>query len=155
MEFCHFRIWSFVTSGNGVLSLLEIEFCHFQKWSFVASGKLNFFLKHKILYDYEVFWSISLILCHGLTTNPWTPFSKPELRIQNLQKNRFSIKKNMVVGFFSRSDKTLKLAKGVVGWLFFVTVRSHQQPMHGCNLESSLLLNFFIRKDFILQSRRA
>ena len=66
--------------------------------------------------------------------------------------------KNMVVEFFSGSDKTLKVAKnydlGFVGWLFFVVVRSHQQPMHGCNLESSLLSNLFIRKYFIVQMFR-
>ena len=61
----------------------------------------------------------------------------------------------MAVEFFSGSDETLKVAKiydlGFVGWLFFVAVRSHQQPMHECNLESSLLSNFFIQKDFIVQ----
>ena len=40
---------------------------------------------------------------------------------------------------------------GVVGWYFFVVVRSQQNPMYECNFESSLLLNCFIRKDFIVQ----
>ena len=38
MEFCHFRKWSFVNSGNGVLSLPYMDFCHFRIWSFVTSG---------------------------------------------------------------------------------------------------------------------
>ena len=103
---------------------------------FVTSGHLKNFPKHKIVYEYEVFWPISLVVCHGLTSNPWTPFSKPGLRINNLKK--IKIKKNMVVEFFSGIDETLKVAKnydlGFVGWLFFVAMRSHQQQMHGCNL---------------------
>ena len=43
---------------------------------------------------------------------------------------------------------------GFVGWFFLVAVRSHKQIMHGCNLESSLLSNFFIIKDFIVHMFR-
>ena len=34
---------------------------------------------------------------------------------------------------------------------FFVVVRSQQNPMYECNFESSLISNFFVRKDFIVQ----
>ena len=39
----------------------------------------------------------------------------------------------------------------VVSRLFLVVVRCQQKPMYECNLESSVLLNFFVRKDFIVQ----
>ena len=76
---------------------------------------------------------------------------------QNLElaENFIFHKKKYGGRIFSQSYKTLKVAKnydlGFVGWLFFVAVRSHQRPLHGCNLESSLLSNFFIGKDFIVK----
>ena len=110
------------------------------------------------MYDYEVFWSIQFIVCHVLTTNPRTPFWKPGLRIWDLQKILFFQQKNIVVEIFSRSDKTLKVAKNL--WfrfyclIIFVALMSHQQPMNEWNLESSLLSNFFMRKDFRVQMLR-
>ena len=39
----------------------------------------------------------------------------------------------------------------VISQIYFVVVRSHQKPMYEWNLESSLLLNFFIRHNLIVQ----
>ena len=68
------------------------------------------------------------------------------------KKFGFPSRKYRVVEFFFGSGKILNVAKindlGVVGWFFFVVVRSQQKPMYECNLESSLLSNFFIGKDF-------
>ena len=89
---------------------------------------------------------------------PLNPFFKTWAQNLELAENLIFHKKNMVVEFFSGSDKTLKVAKNYdlcfVGWLFFVALRSHQQPMHGCNLESSRLSSILIRKDFLVQSFR-
>ena len=61
----------------------------------------------------------------------------------------------MVVEFFFGSDQTLNFSKNLGFrwcWLtFFAVVTSNQKPMHGWNLESSVLSNFFIGNNFILQ----
>ena len=58
----------------------------------------------------------------------------------------------MVVDIFSGSDETLKVYDlGVVGWIIFVAMRGQHKPIYECNLESSLLTNFFIGKFFIVQ----
>ena len=99
---------------------------------------------------------------HSLYVTVWQ--QTPEHLFQNLgsesrncRKFDFPLKK-YGGRFFSGSDETLKVAKnynlGFACWLFFVAVRSHQQPMHGCNLVSSLLSNFFIGKDCIVQMFR-
>ena len=127
--------------------------------SAVQCSAVKNFLKHKILYECEVFFN----QFHSLYVTVWKQI--PEHLFQNLgseyrtcRKLDFSKKKNMMVKKISGSDKTVKVTKnydsGFVGWFFFVAIRSHQQPMHGWNLESSLLPNFFIGKDFIVQMFR-
>ena len=97
------------------------------------------------------------MVCHGLTTTPRTPFLNLGYESRTYRKFVFHQKK-YGGKIFSGSYKPLKVAKSLwfrFCWLiFFVALRSHQQPMHGCNLESSLLSNFFIGKDFIVQMFR-
>ena len=95
---------------------------------------------------------------HSLYKKVWqqTPdhllFSNLSVESRTWRQFGFPSKKNMVVEFFSAIDKTLKFSKnlGLRWWWMFIiaVVRSHQKPMHGCNLDSSFHSNFFIGKDF-------
>ena len=70
----------------------------------------------------------------------------------------WSMKKLSKFSTSTHPDIMQKVAKnydfGVIGQLFFVEVRSQQKLMYESNLEKSLLSNFFIGKDFIVQMFR-
>ena len=40
---------------------------------------------------------------------------------------------------------------GIVGRFFFEVMRSQQNPINECSFKSSLIFNFFVKKDFIVQ----
>ena len=89
------------------------QFYHFRKWSFVISGHLKNLPKHKMLYVYEVFWSISFIVFHSLTKKTLNTFFKTWAMNLELAEILVFHQKNMVVEFFSGSDKTLKVGKNL------------------------------------------
>ena len=130
---------SFVISGTGVSSLPEtwkisqnVKFCMIMR-SFGQLYSLYVTVWQQAPEHFFLTWAKNLRLAKSLVVH----------------------QKKMVVEFFSGSDETLKVANNLwfrFCWLIiFSAVRSHQQPMHGCILESSRLSNFFIGKDFIVQ----
>ena len=80
---------------------------------------------------------------------PLNIFFKTLAQNLELAENFICHQKNMVVEYFYGSDETLKVAQN-----YDLGFAGEEQPMHGCNLESSLLSNFFIGKYFIVQMFR-
>ena len=96
--------------------------CHFRNWSFVTSGHLKNFPKRKILYDYEVFL-VNFIHCMSRFDNkPLISFLKTWAKNLGLAENLVFLKKNMVVQFFFRKWQNPKSDKNLwfrFFWLIF------------------------------------
>ena len=126
-----------------VWSLQELQFCQSPK-------------PEKILKTYTCLWLPGLLVeffhcIYQFDNEPLNTFFKTWEKSLRLGENLvFRQQKNMEVPIFSRSDETLKVAKiydlGVVGWFFFVVVRSQHKPIYQCNLEPFLLSNCFTGK---------
>ena len=134
-----------------VLSLPELEFCPFRTPEIFSKTQNCAWL-----------WGLLTNFIHcmsRLDNKPQNTFLKNWAKNLGLADNLVFQSKNIVVElFFPELTKPQKWQKicdlGFIAWLFFVAVRSHKQPMHGCSLEPSLLLNFFMWKDFIVQMFR-
>ena len=93
---------------------------------------------------------VKFIHCILLFDNdPLNTFFETWAKSLGLLKNYFPSKKIWWYKYFPGGTKPHKWPS-VFGWFFFVVVRSQQKEMYECNLESSLLSNFFNGKEFIV-----